>query len=104
MCNWLVSNGFANIPLHFSRFYPMYKLTQLPATPVNILVKARDIALKEGCNYVYVGNVPGLNAENTVCPKCKKIVLGRRGFKITQNAIDKGKCRYCKTVIPGVWA
>jgi pyruvate formate lyase activating enzyme len=103
MSDWLVLNGFADVPIHFSRFHPMYKLTQLPATPVNILVKARDIAIKAGCNYVYVGNAPGLNTENTFCPRCKSIVVERRGFKIIHNTLDKGKCGICKSNVPGVW-
>ena len=75
MCDWLVENGFGDNPLHFSRFHPQYQLTNLPATPVSTLEKARNIALKAGMNYVYIGNVPGTSAENTYCPKCGKAVI-----------------------------
>jgi pyruvate formate lyase activating enzyme len=103
MCEWLVVNGLNNYPLHFSRFNPMYKLLQLPATPVNILFKAREIALQSGCNYVYIGNVPMANTEDTSCPKCKKTVIERKGFRITSNSLENGKCKWCGTNIPGVW-
>lgn len=103
MCNWLVANGFENSPLHFSRFFPLYKLTGLPYTPENILIKAREIAMKAGMRYVYIGNVPGTPAEHTYCPGCKKMVVQRRGFTIAMNQIKNGKCGFCGTPISGVW-
>jgi len=103
MCAWLAENGFEDTPLHFSRFHPTYKLTQLPPTPVNILKSARDAAVGEGLNYVYVGNVPGAGFENTLCPGCKKTVIERRGYLTLQNHITGGKCGFCGTKIAGVW-
>jgi pyruvate formate lyase activating enzyme len=103
MCGWLVSNGFADFPLHFNRFFPMYKLTQLPATPINTLLKAKKIAEDAGCNYVYMGNVPEIGSENTICPSCKKIIIERKGYSILQKNIQSGKCTFCKTSINGVW-
>jgi len=103
MCHWLYENGFENTPLHFSRFFPMYKLLQLPPTPVNVLKNARDIAIKEGLKYVYVGNVPELDMENTICPKCHKVVIKRRGYRIMENHIKDGKCEFCGGKIAGVW-
>jgi pyruvate formate lyase activating enzyme len=103
MCNWLLQNGFEETPLHFSRFMPMYKLTQLPPTPVNILKNASEIAQKEGLKYVYVGNVPNLDAENTICPKCQKMIVERHGYSILQNHIKDEKCSFCGTKIAGVW-
>ena len=103
MCKWLYDNNFKDYPLHFSRFSPLYKLTQLPATPVSILEKARDVALNSGLNYVYIGNVPGTSAENTACPRCKKIVVERRGYRIIANNIVNNKCRFCNTPVAGIW-
>ena len=103
MCNWLYENGFEDTPLHFSRFFPMYKLLQLPPTPVNVLKNAREIAIKEGLKYVYVGNVPELDMENTICPKCHKVVIKRRGYRIMENHIKDGKCEFCGGEIAGVW-
>jgi pyruvate formate lyase activating enzyme len=103
MCDWLYDNNLYNYPLHFSRFHPQYKLTQLPSTPVATLQKAREIALKAGIKFVYIGNVPGTKAENTYCPKCKKVLIERRGYSILANNISGNKCKYCGENIPGVW-
>ncbi len=104
MCRWLADNGLSDAPLHFTRFTPMHKLTQVPATPVSTLEKARETAMKEGLKYVYLGNVPGHASENTYCHQCGKMILQRRGFVIVRNAMNKGKCSFCGAVIPGVWS
>ena len=103
MCAWLAESGLEKYPLHFSRFHPMYKLTQLPSTPSATLNQARKIALAEGIKYVYIGNIPGSNASNTICPKCKQVVVERKGYKITQTNMENGKCKACGTTIDGVW-
>ena len=103
MCDWLVKNGFEDNPLHFSRFFPQYKLTQLPPTPVQTLETANDIALKAGIKYVYVGNVSGKSGTDTICPKCKKTVIARMGYKVTENNIVGGKCKFCSEKIAGVF-
>ena len=94
MCLWIKDNLGPDTPLHFSRFFPMYKLTNLSPTPVTALEKARKIALDCGLKYVYIGNIPGHAAENTYCPKCNKIL---------QNNITDGKCKFCQERIDGVW-
>ncbi len=104
MCEWLVSNGFAEYPLHFNRFFPLYKLTQLPSTPIATLLKARNIAITAGCKYVYVGNVPEIGMENTICPQCKKMLVERKGYAILSNNVVNGKCGFCGYGIHGVWA
>jgi pyruvate formate lyase activating enzyme len=89
-------------PWHISRFHPTYKLTDRPPTPLDTLMKARDIGLAAGLRYVYTGNVPGETGENTFCPGCGRIVIERWGFQIRRSALDAGRCRYCQTVIDGV--
>jgi pyruvate formate lyase activating enzyme len=103
MCDWLYDNGFEDTPLYFSRFHPAYKLKNVPATPVETIHKARNIALEAGLKFVYTGNIPGDKGENTYCPSCKKLLIERYGFTIKQNNIVDGKCKYCGTSIPGVW-
>ncbi|HNY03199.1 MAG TPA: AmmeMemoRadiSam system radical SAM enzyme [Bacteroidales bacterium] len=103
MCTWLSANGFSDNPLHFSRFHPLYKLTSLPYTPTEVLDKARTIALQSGIRYVYIGNVPGTQAESTYCHHCRKPVIERRGFSILANNLVRGTCRFCGTPVPGVW-
>jgi len=103
MCGWLAENGFEETPLHFSRFHPQHKLAQLPATPVETLEKAREIAFSSGLFYSYIGNVPGTDAENTYCPVCKKLLVERKGFTILKNDIKDGKCTECSVPVSGVW-
>ncbi|MGD0582160.1 MAG: AmmeMemoRadiSam system radical SAM enzyme [Bacteroidales bacterium] len=103
MCKWLADNGFTSVPLHFSRFYPMYKLEQLPPTPVDLLNKASLIAAEEGLKYVYIGNVPGSEIADTKCPSCGVIVVKREGFRIVSNTLQKGNCPSCGKRVDGIW-
>jgi pyruvate formate lyase activating enzyme len=103
MCGWLANNGFTNNPLHFSRFYPLYKLEQLPPTPIDLLLKAAEIATGEGLKYVYVGNVPGNEKADTKCPSCGKIVVKRQGYTVLLNNISAGKCISCGKKVDGIW-
>ena len=104
MCRWMVKDLGQDVPVHFTRFQPLYLLKNLPPTPVSSLDKARQIAMEEGMNYVYVGNVPGHPGENTYCPTCKKVVIGREGYTILEMNLKDGKCKFCGKVIPGVWS
>jgi len=104
MCLWIRKELGADTPIHFSRFYPLYKLKTLPPTPVSTLEKARAIALSAGLEYVYIGNVPGHESESTFCPRCKKAVIRRTGFMVGEVHLKGGKCGYCGKPIPGIWA
>jgi pyruvate formate lyase activating enzyme len=103
MCAWLADNGFTDTPLHFSRFYPLYKLEQLPPTPVDLLTKAAGIAAEAGLKYVYIGNVPGNETADTKCPSCNKVVVKRQGYRILSNNITNGKCQSCGKKVDGIW-
>ena len=105
MCGWLAANLGPDRPLHFSRFHPQHKLDHLSPTPVETLLKARDLARAAGLRYVYIGNVPGLaGAESTQCPNCHRTIIERDIFSVTRLDLDAGKCRHCHTPIAGVWA
>ncbi|MFA6334986.1 MAG: AmmeMemoRadiSam system radical SAM enzyme [Bacteroidales bacterium] len=103
MCEWLAGNGFADTPLHFSRFFPTYKLSQLKPTPADSMIRAKEIAEKAGIKYVYIGNIPSLHGEDTVCPNCGQTVVKREGYLVKSNYIKKGLCSFCGKVIAGVW-
>ncbi|MBN1405599.1 MAG: AmmeMemoRadiSam system radical SAM enzyme [Candidatus Omnitrophica bacterium] len=102
-CKWINDNLGSSVPLHISRFWPTYKLTNLSPTPVSTLEKIRRIAVNAGLKYVYIGNVPGSAAENTYCPKCKNTIIERMGYTVVSYKIDNGRCRHCKEKIEGVW-
>ncbi len=103
MTEWIMEHLGPDVPVHFSRFYPTYKLKNLPPTPVSTLSLAREIAIKAGLNYVYVGNVPGHDGENTYCPECGKVIIKRTGYIINEINLKDGKCGFCGRVIEGVW-
>ena len=103
MCGWILKELGPDYPLHLLRFFPRYKLNRLPATPVETLENLRELALKEGVRYVYMGNVPGHEGTHTYCHECSKILVERKGYLIQQYNIEGGRCRFCKTMIPGRW-
>ena len=104
MCAWILKDLGPDYPLHFIRFHPDYKLTRLPSTPIATLEAFREIAMKEGIRYVYVGNVPGHEGENTYCHNCKKTLIERNGYVLKQVNLENGRCKFCGTSIPGRWA
>jgi pyruvate formate lyase activating enzyme len=103
MCIWLRDNGFTDTPLHFSRFFPLHKLEQLPPTPIEVLNKAFLIAKEEGIKYVYIGNIPGAEGSDTLCPSCNALLIKRQGYNITLVNLSDGMCKKCGKEIEGVW-
>jgi pyruvate formate lyase activating enzyme len=101
LCNWLLINGFDNVPLHFSRFFPNYKLPHTLPTPPEDLQHASAMAKRAGIRFVYTGNLPGDPGENTVCPACRKVLIGRAGYRILTHAMEGNRCTHCRTEIPG---
>jgi pyruvate formate lyase activating enzyme len=91
-----------DIPWHITQFHPTYKLIDQPRTPVTTLRRARQIGLEAGLRYVYEGNVPGENGENTYCHKCHKMLIHRLGYRIIENKIKNSACPYCGAEIDGV--
>jgi pyruvate formate lyase activating enzyme len=103
MCKWMVRELGEDVPLHFSRFYPAYKLKDLPPTPALTLEMARNTAQDAGLKYVYIGNVPGNQGEDTFCPSCGRLVIDRLGYRILANHVVNGKCRFCGEEIYGLF-
>jgi len=103
LSRWVKANLGADTPLHFSGFYPRYKMRNLPPTPLETLEMARQIGLSEGLYYVYIGNVASREGQNTYCPGCKKLLIERSGYTILQNRLNNGLCPDCGREIYGVW-
>ncbi|MBM3477417.1 MAG: AmmeMemoRadiSam system radical SAM enzyme [Armatimonadetes bacterium] len=104
MCQWVRANVGAEVPLHFSRFYPNYQLKKLPPTPYETMERCWKLAREAGMSFVYVGNVPDTPHVNTICPGCGKAVIKRSGYAILERNLRNGTCRFCARKIPGVWA
>jgi pyruvate formate lyase activating enzyme len=103
LCRWVKVNLGAETPLHFSRFFPRYKMRHLPPTSAQTLDLAREIAMEEGLQYVYIGNILSKEGQNTYCPGCKKLLIERTGYTILQNQIKRGECPDCGKEIYGIW-
>ena len=102
IAQFIVSLG-SEVPWHISAFYPTYKMLNLPRTPVSTLHRAREIGRKAGLKYVYCGNIPGEEGEDTFCPQCGRKVIERIGFRVTINDAVNGECRHCHGKIDGIW-
>ncbi len=92
------------MPWHVTRFHPTFKMTDRLPTPVTTLRRARDIGLAAGLDYVYEGNVPGEGGENTYCPACGEVVIGRIGYRTDTANLDQGVCRACRRPLAGIFA
>ncbi len=104
MCKWIAAELGPEVPLHFARFYPLYKLSALPRTPASSLDKARETAMEAGLKYVYVARVVGHVGENTFCPGCGKMVIERQGFVVGEINLEQGRCVFCGSDLPGLWS
>ncbi len=104
MSGWVLEHLGPDVPMHFTRFHPTYRIKNLPRTPIGTLDRCRQIALVAGVHYVYAGNVPMHPGENTYCHNCKAELIRRVGFRVADNKIKNGKCPKCNTAIPGVWS
>ncbi len=104
LSRWILNQLGPDVPLHFSRFYPKYRLRNLPPTPIATLKILHQTARSAGLNYVYIGNVPGDEADHTYCPSCSRVIIRRLGYQITEFLIQNGKCTFCGNTIPGVWS
>jgi pyruvate formate lyase activating enzyme len=103
MCRWIHDTTGNDTPLHFSRFFPMYQLSNLPVTSTEILISAQKIAREEKLSFVYIGNVPELDT-NTYCPSCNTLLIERKGYRTIVKGITQSKCVKCKLHIPGIWS
>ncbi|MCX5791216.1 MAG: AmmeMemoRadiSam system radical SAM enzyme [Elusimicrobia bacterium] len=106
LAGWVKDNLGAQTPLFFSRFTPNYLVGDVPPTPVETLTRARNLAMKKGLKFVYVGNAPGHEGESTYCPHCGRVLVKRYGYAILENHLTPtgGLCPYDGTTrIPGIW-
>lgn len=103
LARWVKENLGSDTPLHFSAFSPRYQMVHLPQTSLNTLEMARDIAMSEGLEYVYIGNVKSKEGENTYCPGCGKLLIERNMYRILRNELKDGSCPDCSKKIYGVW-
>ncbi|MGB9698549.1 MAG: AmmeMemoRadiSam system radical SAM enzyme [Thermodesulfobacteriota bacterium] len=98
---WIKDTLGPETPWHLTRFFPHYQLAHLPPTPLEVLEKGRRIGLEAGLLFVYLGNVPGHEGENTYCPKCQSLLIRRWHLTILENHLRQHKCKVCGFSLPG---
>ncbi len=95
-CDWILDNVGDSVPIHFSAFFPNYKLRDIPSTDFSILQNAYNIAKDTGLKYVYTGNLTNIQTSTTYCKKCGKQIITRNGYQLLEyNLLKGGKCRFC---------
>lgn len=104
IARWIRANLGADTPWHLERFTPKFKLMNRPQTPQATLEKAMKLGRSEGLRFVYISNLAPHDGNHTFCPRCRKPVIQRLGFKVLRNDLRNGQCPHCRTAIPGIWA
>jgi pyruvate formate lyase activating enzyme len=99
---WVAERLGPEVPLHFSAFFPAFKLTDVPPTPPATLARARRAALSEGLRHVYTGNVHDLEGEETRCAGCGELLIARDWYQLLQYRLTPdGRCPRCQRVLAG---
>ena len=104
MTKWVVKELGPDVPMHFTAFHPDYKMMDVPPTPVETLVRAREIAIRNGLRYAYTGNVHNREGDSTYCHNCGELLIGRDWYQLTDWNLDEhGACKFCGTPCAGVF-
>lgn len=104
LCAWVAEKLGPEVPIHFTRYHPAYRIQNIPSTPVATLERVLGYAKTAGLKFAYLGNVPGHPAESTYCPGCGARLIHRTGYTVLANALKEGRCGNCAGAIPGVWS
>ena len=104
MASWVVNELGTDVPMHFTAFHPDFKMMDIPATPADSLMRARDIALRSGIKYAYTGNILDTRTNSTWCPSCDHLLIERSSYRLGKWGLTtQGHCEKCGESIPGVF-
>jgi pyruvate formate lyase activating enzyme len=92
-----------SMPWHVSGYHPAYKMSMPPPTGTKILLRARQLGVQQGLQFVYLGNRIGTGGEDTSCPNCDQLLISRQGFHVIENRLRDGHCPSCRAAIAGIW-
>lgn len=101
LSQWVARELGPHIPLHFTAFHPDFHLTDPPATPLDTLLRAREIALASGLHHVYTGNMPSSVSESTYCSGCGARLIERNRYRLGQWDLVDGRCIHCQQALSG---
>jgi pyruvate formate lyase activating enzyme len=93
----------ANIPWHVSRFFPNYRLLDIPPTEAGAIHGFLQMAVERGLKFTYGGNLADSQWSNTRCPQCQKTLIERSGYRVVIPGLGAGSCRFCGAAVPGIW-
>ncbi len=102
-CDWILENLGEEIPIHFTAFHPDFRMRDIPRTPDETIMRARDIALRRGLRFVYVGNMNDRDGATTFCPGCGNALIKRSWHSVLSNRLDGNHCPDCSRTIPGTF-
>jgi len=103
-CDWILNNLGGDVPLHFTAFHPDFKMNDKIPTPHSTLLRAKNIANKLGIKYCYVGNVNDTKNQSTYCVNCGTVLIERNWHQTKFIDFDKGSCKKCRNVLPGIFS
>ncbi len=104
MTQWVVKHLGATVPMHFSAFHPDWKMRDLPPTPLSTLIRAREIAMKNGVRYAYIGNAHDWRSDSTWCHNCGALLIQRDWYQLGEwNLTPEGACKACATPCSGLF-
>jgi pyruvate formate lyase activating enzyme len=104
LSEWVVDRLGPDVPLHFTAFHPDFRMLDKPPTPPETLARARQIALKAGVRYAYVGNVHDVGRQSTYCHACGERVIERDWHALGRWELGvEGRCKACGTPVAGVF-
>ncbi|MDD5747333.1 MAG: AmmeMemoRadiSam system radical SAM enzyme [Candidatus Omnitrophica bacterium] len=101
IASWIFAELGKDTPWHVTRFFPYGEMKEVAPTPIGVLESLRQIGIKEGLLYVYIGNVQGHNAAHTYCQNCKKIIIKRKEYDEIEDRLIEGHCPYCNALVFG---
>jgi len=101
LTRWIVDTLGAETPWHVSRFFPAYRMPDVPATPLDTLRRAADLGREAGIAHVYVGNAPELDLEDTHCIGCGRVLIERHGYRVRTHLAANGTCPGCGRALAG---
>jgi AmmeMemoRadiSam system radical SAM enzyme/AmmeMemoRadiSam system protein B/AmmeMemoRadiSam system protein A len=104
MCDWLLEAVGPEVPLHFSAFHPDFRMRDKPRTPLETLLAAREIALQQGVQYAYTGNVDDVTHQSTYCPHCQGLLIARNWYDLGAYHLRGDRCAHCGGQIAGRFA
>lgn len=100
---WVGKDLSPELPVHFTRFHPDYKMMDHRPTPVGTMEKAREIARKAGLVHVYIGNMAGVDHNDTTCPRCGSLLISRTHLSVKLTGLRGDACSKCGTRLHGVF-